>query len=84
MFEYMASGTPIVASRIPSITEILNNQNAILAEADNPKSFAAKINSIFSNSRELTNSISAQAKKDVQKYTWVARAKRISEKFESI
>ena len=81
MFEYMASGTPIVASDIPSIAEILNDKNAFLAGADDPKDFAEKINSIFSDSRELANRRAIEAKKDVQKYTWAERARKITEKF---
>src|SRR3989338_269422 len=80
MFEYMASGTPIVASDIPSIAEILNDKNAFLAGADDPKDFAEKINSIFSDSRELANRRAIEAKKDVQKYTWAERARKITEK----
>ena len=77
----MASGTPIVASDIPSIAEILNDKNAFLAGADDPKDFAEKINSIFSDSRELANRRAIEAKKDVQKYTWAERARKITEKF---
>ena len=80
MFEYMASGTPIVASDIPSIREILNDKNSFLAEADNPKSFAEKINYALEHS-ESAQKLAIEAQKDVQKYTWLERAKRISERF---
>jgi len=82
MFEYMASGTPIVASRIPSITEILNDQNAFLAEADNSKSFAEGIRYILKNYNEAQR-LGLQAQKDARKYTWAERAKRISDSFKT-
>ncbi len=83
MFEYMASGTPIVASNIPSIAEILNDKNAILAKADNSESFAEKIKFVLEN-RASAKMRAEEALKDVQKYTWAERARRISEKFRSI
>ena len=78
MFEYMASGQPIVASDLPSFREILNQDNAVLVEPDNPKALAEGIRKILNNS-ELANKISNQAHQDVQKYTWDNRAKKISE-----
>ena len=80
MFEYMASGTPIVASNIPSITALLNEKNAILAEADNPTSFSNKIQ-FFLENPVLAAKLGAEAQKDVEQYTWLERAKRISEHF---
>lgn len=77
LFEYMASGRPIVASNIPSLTEILNKKNAFIAEADNPHSFAQKINYAL----EFPNpalSLAQQAQRDVRKYSWKNRAKKIS------
>jgi glycosyltransferase involved in cell wall biosynthesis len=80
LFEYMASGTPIAASKIPSITEILDEKNAVLAEPDNPASFADKINYILNNS-EKSAILGKQAREDVKKYTWEERARRICKKF---
>lgn len=76
MFEYMASGVPIVASNIPSIVEILNEENCIFAEPDNPVSFAEKINKITKDGL-LTQKISARAKNDIRQYTWKSRAEKI-------
>ncbi len=78
MFEYMASGNPIVASNLPSFKEILNNENSILVESDNPEAMAVSIKKAL-NDTELLKSISEQAYKDVQQYTWDNRAKKIIE-----
>jgi len=39
IFSYMASGKPIVATNIPSHTQVLNNDSAFLCEP-NPEAFA--------------------------------------------
>jgi len=77
LFEYMASGRPIVASRIPSITEILNETNAYLAEADNPSSFVEKINFALLNTAD-SDKIAKVARTEVGQYTWDRRALKIS------
>lgn len=74
MFEYMASGVPIVASRLPSICEVLNDSNSILVEPGNPNELLRGIE--LSLILEAT-ARAAQAKKDVQSYTWDARALKI-------
>jgi glycosyltransferase involved in cell wall biosynthesis len=76
MFEYMASRRPIVASNIPSITEILNQDNAVLVPPDEPKFLADAIESLVGDPNK-TASISDQAYNDVLPHTWDARASRI-------
>ena len=78
MFEYMASKNPIVASNLPSFREVLNNENSILVESDNPEAMAIGINQAI-NDLKLSKQASAQAYKDVQKYAWDNRAKEILE-----
>ncbi|MAZ41047.1 hypothetical protein CL654_02930 [bacterium] len=72
MFEYMASGVPIVASRLPSIEEVLNEKNAILVEPDNSKNLAAGIERVLDYPSRAT-----QAIKDVEGFTWQNRARTI-------
>ena len=76
MFEYMASKRPIVASDLPSFKEVLNENNSILIQSDNPGALAEGIKKVLNNS-DLAERISKQAYKDVQKYTWDNRAKKI-------
>ncbi len=80
LFEYMASGQPIVASAIPSILEILNEKNAFLAKPDDPKDFAEKINYAL-NFPEQAKRIGQAAQNDVGQYTWLNRALKISSLF---
>ncbi len=76
MFEYMASGVPIVASDLPSIREILNGKNAVLVKPDSPEDFKRGIETILHN-KELAHIISKQALLDVKEYTWEKRAEKI-------
>jgi len=76
MFEYMAAQKPIVASDLPSIREILNDNNAVLVEPDNPQSLAKAINQTLKNP-DFSAKIAAQAYQDVQEYTWQKRTKNI-------
>ncbi len=78
MFEYMASKRPIIASDLPSIKEILNENNAILVEPDNSKELAEGIKKVLRNS-QLSAKISNQAFGDAQEYTWQKRAENILE-----
>ena len=76
MFEYMASGAPIVASDLPSIREVLNSENAILVESDNPEALARGIVKALED-KSLSDRISERALSDVRQYTWLKRAEKI-------
>jgi glycosyltransferase involved in cell wall biosynthesis len=76
MFEYMASKRPIIATDLPSIREILNENNAFLVEPDNMENLAKNIKKALEN-KDLSNKIANQAFLDVQKYTWNKRVKKI-------
>jgi len=76
LFEYMASKRPIVASDLPSIREILNEDNAILVQPDNLQSLAQGIE-IALKKTDFSAKISKKAFEDVQKYTWPKRARNI-------
>ena len=76
LFEYMASGTPIVASSVPAICEILNEINSTLFIPDSVDDLSRVIDIVFKD-EEKVKTKAEQAKKDVMKYTWEARAKHI-------
>ncbi len=76
MFEYMASGCPIVAQALPSFREVLNNQNSFLVKPGNAKKLADKITYVFENEEEAKNK-AAKALEDVQKYSWQKRVATI-------
>ncbi len=78
LFEYMASGTPIVASDVPSIREILSEKAAQFVDADNPDRLAEGIQVIlFDTVRAGGKAIAARSAAGA--YTWKKRVARISQ-----
>ncbi len=76
LFEYMASGVPIVASKLPSLCEVLNDSNAILVEPENSDSLVVGIEKIFAD-KSLRQTLATQARVDVNGYTWEKRGEAI-------
>ncbi len=76
LFEYMAVERPIVASRLPSLQEVLNNNNAIFFTPDDPDSLIAAIREVLLNPG-VAREKAERAKRDIQEYTWDKRAQTI-------
>ncbi|GIW46935.1 MAG: glycosyl transferase [Deltaproteobacteria bacterium] len=77
LFEYMASCRPIVATSIPAVKEILeDNKNAVLVEPDSVSSLVNGIKRVVSE-KEFADKLAFQAFIDVKRYTWEERVKRI-------
>lgn len=76
LFEYMASGNPIVASDLPSIREILNETNAVLVKPDDSKELANGVIKVLRDD-DLSGKISKQALENIKEYTWQKRADKI-------
>jgi glycosyltransferase involved in cell wall biosynthesis len=79
LFEYMASGIPIVASDLPVFREILvDKKNAILVEPGNSEALASGIRFVLQNPA-IGRDIASEAKKDALKFTYEKKADRILE-----
>jgi len=79
LFEYMASGVPIVASNVPSFTHYLeNNKNAFLCEPDNAGELAKAVNQIV-QSPAHAKALAQSARESVSRYTWDNRARAIAD-----
>lgn len=76
LFEYMASGIPIVSSDLLSVREILSEKNALLVKPDDPKELAKGIEMILKDYK-LGEMLAYQALNDIKKYTWDKRAEVI-------
>ena len=77
LFEYMAAGRPIVASRIHSIMEVVDDNSAKLVEPDNPEALARGIKDVL-NDEHQGNKLAQTAQNISRQYTWEKRAQLIS------
>ena len=80
MFEYMAAGRAIVSSDLPVIREVLHEKNAVFCEPDEVGDWRLVIESLLDDDLRRID-LGRQAQRDVQGYTWVARAQRIMNGF---
>ncbi len=83
LFEYMASGRPIVATDMPSILEILkNNYNALISPAEDDYKLSENISVLFKYT-SLGEILTKNARKDIEKYSWDARVHYLMKIFDS-
>ena len=76
LFEYMASGVPIVASNICSLREVLEENSAFIFEPNNPSDMARVIK--FAIGNEIESKKRADNAKELSKeYAWNKRAEKI-------
>ncbi len=76
MFEYMASGTPIIASSLPSIREVLDEGSALLFTPDDPSDLLNKVKMLLED-ETLCATLSLSAQNKSRSYSWIERAKNI-------
>jgi glycosyltransferase involved in cell wall biosynthesis len=76
LFEYLASGVPIVASRIPAVTEIAGEDVLNFFEADNAASMLSAILELQRNSFSGKRR-SIKGKVLVEAYSWNRRSRNI-------
>lgn len=90
MFEYMAAGRAIVSADLPSIREVLNEGNAVLCEpvGDGHRepeiaNWRSAIEALLGNEARR-DALGSQARRDVEKFTWVKREARVITGFASL
>jgi len=78
MFEYMASGKPIISSDLPVLREVLEHErNAILVAPDDIKGWVRSIQ-YLAGEEKARERIAQQALTDLkQSYTWERRAQKV-------
>jgi glycosyltransferase involved in cell wall biosynthesis len=76
LFEYMASRRPIVAPDLPTVREILNEENAVLVKPGEPEALAEGLEKTLKD-EGLANKVAEKAYEDVQEYSWERRAIKI-------
>ena len=79
LFEYMATGVPILASNIGSVGEVLTKKNAIIFNPEDEGSIIDGVKFYLENS-EKANELGKNSLNEVRKrYTWNKRIERILE-----
>src|SRR3989338_2449746 len=76
LFEYMASKRPIVASNLPSIREVVDEETAVFFEPDNPRDLARSIRAVLHDADGSARR-ALRAFDKSREYTWERRARRI-------
>lgn len=80
VFEYMASGRPMIASDLPVLREVLEEgRNALLCKPEETEHWAEALQKLKENS-SLRKALGEAGKSDLlQNYTWKQRAARIAD-----
>jgi glycosyltransferase involved in cell wall biosynthesis len=77
MFQYMAHKKPIIASDLPVLREVLNEQNAFLVPPDDINAWINAIK-LLKDNNDLRETIANNAYQDfINNYTWVKRAEKV-------
>ncbi len=76
LFEYMASGVPIVASDLPSLREVVDDYTASFFTPDDPQNLAETIHKVLYN-YEAAEERARKAFEKVQTYSWERRAQSV-------
>lgn len=77
MFEYMATGRPIISSDLPVLQEVLKNfKNSIILPYEDLIAWKNAI-LLLKNKPELAKKLARKAKEDVKEFIWEKRASKI-------
>ena len=81
MFDYLATGRPIIASDIPVFHEVLNENNAVFCP---PEEVEDWVNAIIALEKDkpLRERLARQAQAHAPRYTWTSRARQTLKKVE--
>jgi glycosyltransferase involved in cell wall biosynthesis len=78
LFTYMTSSVPIVASNLPSLREVVSDEDVYFVTPDDPQALAEGIQKAL-REPEVAKQKAAHAQAKVQSYTWAARAQAIQD-----
>lgn len=76
MFEYLATGRPIISSDLAVFREVLNNDNALLCPPGNLDKWRDAITTLIEDP-QLCEKLSTAARTSAKQYCWVERARNI-------
>lgn len=76
MFEYMAAGRAILTSDLPVIREVLDDSSAAFAPPEDAPAWIAALTSLLADPARRA-ALASTARRNVEQYTWLARAGKI-------
>lgn len=76
LFEYLASGRPVVAADTPALRSLVSEQEVTFYAPDDPIDLAQKISAVFSH-HEKSKQASLEGLQKAREHTWARRAERI-------
>jgi len=78
MFEYMASGVPFIASKLPVLEEVLrDDHNCLMAVPDDPNDWSSCLLRLRNNPELAERLTSTAHTEHLQNYNWISRAKKM-------
>ncbi len=83
MFDYLASGRAIMASDLPVLHEVLNNNNAVLLPPDDYVAWSEALTNLLKDD-PLRQRLALRAHEDAQKYAWIDREVAILKGFDGL
>lgn len=78
LFAYMAAGKPIIASDLPSLREVVNEESVFFVRPNDPEALANEIAEVLGNPSEADRR-AANARRAVEPHSWKQRGERIKE-----
>ncbi len=83
LFEYMASGRPIVASDLPSLREVVGEDEVVFFDPSDAQDLADKVRGLLQDP-ELGERLSQNARRKVEQFTWDMRVKTILQRLREL
>jgi glycosyltransferase involved in cell wall biosynthesis len=80
MFEYMAAGRAILTSDLPVLREVLDDSTAVFCPMDDAGTWESALRGLLEDEKRR-QALAQQARRAVERYSWVERAKRVLEGF---
>jgi glycosyltransferase involved in cell wall biosynthesis len=76
LFEYLASGRPVVAADTPALRSLVSEHEVRFYIPDDPSDLAHQISSVFSDTDRATQA-SMKGREKAREHVWAKRAERI-------